>query len=43
MSEHVEFALAHPVYDPERHIIAGHSWWPERLISAVLTVNIGKE
>lgn len=43
MSQHVEFALAHPVFDPERQIIPGHYWLEERDVSACLTVNIGME
>lgn len=39
-----EFALAHPVFDPIRHIINGHFFWIEpRRISGCLTVNIGAE
>jgi hypothetical protein len=37
------FALAHPVYDPERQIVKGHFWQEERGISAGLTVNLGQE
>jgi hypothetical protein len=37
------FALAHPVFDPERQILHGHFWRHERLIGAGLTVNIGME
>ncbi len=43
MNAHAEFALAHPVFDPERQIIADHYWAEERSISACLTVNIGME
>lgn len=43
MNPQIEFALAHPVFDPEKHIVAGHRWWAERLVSACLTVNIGME
>lgn len=43
MNPHIAFALAHPVYDPERQILPPHSWWAERLVSACLTVNIGQE
>jgi hypothetical protein len=43
MNSQIEFALAHPVFDPERQIVRGHSWWAERLVSARLTVNIGME
>lgn len=40
---HALFALAHPVYDPEREIVPGHFWLVERDVSAGLTVNIGQE
>jgi hypothetical protein len=45
MKSQIAFALAHPVYDPERQILAGHSWWPDNSdrISACLTCNIGME
>lgn len=43
MKSQIEFALEHPVFDPEKQIISGHSWFVERLVSAVLTVNIGME
>jgi hypothetical protein len=43
MKSQIEFALAHPVFDPERQIIQGHSWSPVRYVSACLTVNIGME
>ena len=43
MKSQVEYALAHPVFDPERQIIAGHYWPEERGVSACLTVNIGME
>jgi hypothetical protein len=43
----VEFALAHPVFDPERQIVPGHFWrveWrPNWSITAGLTVDIGQE
>lgn len=42
MRSQIEFALAHPVFDPERQIIAGHFWRVDRL-SFGLTVNIGME
>jgi hypothetical protein len=38
---HAEFALAHPVFDPERQITMEHGWLVERDISAMLTCNIG--
>jgi hypothetical protein len=43
MSRQSEFALAHPVFDPDRQIIKGHCWLAERTVSACLTVNIGME
>jgi hypothetical protein len=43
MRSQVEFALAHPVYDPVRQIIVGHYWRADRDLSACLTVNIGQE
>lgn len=43
MNSQIEFALAHPVFDPEKQIVRGHTWWVERLVSACLTANIGME
>jgi hypothetical protein len=43
MNAHGMFALAHPVFDPERQITTGHYWAEERDVSACLTVNIGME
>lgn len=43
MDAHARFALAHPVYDPERQIIADHFWRSDRETSACLTVNLGME
>jgi hypothetical protein len=43
MKSQIEFALAHPVFDPERQIVIGHSWWAGDGVSACLTVNIGEE
>lgn len=40
---HANFALAHPVFDPDRQILSGHSWMHELPISACMTVNIGME
>lgn len=37
------FALAHPVYVPQRDMLPGHSWVAERAVTACLTVNIGEE
>ena len=43
MRSHVEFALAHPVFDPERQIVKGHNWIVDPTTTACLTVNIGME
>lgn len=44
MNPHVEFALAHPVFDPERDMAAGGFHWLEQPnVSVGLTVNIGME
>lgn len=43
MHKQIAYALAHPVFDPERQIVTGHFWLAERLVSAGLTVNIGQE
>lgn len=43
MNSHAEYALAHPVYDPDTQIVQGHFWRPDRFFSAGLTVNIGME
>lgn len=43
MNQHVIFALAHPVFDPERQIVPGHFWAVGGGVSAVLTCNIGME
>jgi hypothetical protein len=40
---HIDFALAHPVFDPETQIVSRHFWWAERTVSVGLTVNIGLE
>jgi hypothetical protein len=37
------FALAHPVFDPEKQITAGHYFKADKDVSACLTVNIGME
>jgi hypothetical protein len=40
----IEFALAHPVFDPVKQIVVGHWWWVDRgRVSACLTANIGIE
>jgi hypothetical protein len=39
----IEFALAHPVYDPTTQIVTGHRWWAASDVSACLTLNIGME
>ena len=41
MKSQIEFALAHPVFDPERQIVGGHFWRCASGMSAGLTVNIG--
>jgi hypothetical protein len=43
MHQQVAIALAAPVFDPERQITGAFFWYPERLISAGLTCNIGME
>lgn len=43
MISQADYALAHPVYDPERDITRGHYWLAAPRISACLTVNIGEE
>lgn len=43
MQSQVLFALAHPVFDPERQIVTGHYWRVDQRLSACLTVNIGME
>jgi hypothetical protein len=43
MHNQVSFALAHPVFNPERQIVKGHFWLAAPFISAGLTVNIGME
>jgi hypothetical protein len=42
MNTHAAYALAHPVFDPERQITTRHGWRQGRL-SFMLTVNIGLE
>jgi hypothetical protein len=42
MNQHIAYALAHPVFDPERQIVTGHFWRHGRF-SIGLTVNIGME
>jgi hypothetical protein len=41
MRSQIAFALAHPVFDPEKQIVVGHFWRAADDISAGLTVNIG--
>lgn len=43
MNLHIETALSHPVFDPERQIDGRFFWQPERAISVGLTCNIGME
>jgi hypothetical protein len=42
MNSHAAYALAHPVFNPERQITADHGWRQGRL-SFMLTVNLGLE
>ena len=41
MKSQIEFALAHPVFDPETQITTGHFWRASDNVSAGLTCNIG--
>jgi len=43
MRSQIEFALAHPVFDPRTQIVSGHYWRAGDTVSACLTVNIGME
>ena len=47
MHKQAVFALSHPVFDPERDMLRGHSWVVSRAgafaHTAMLTVNIGEE
>jgi len=43
MNGHVQFALAHPVFDPSTQIVPGHFWFVDRFVSMGLTVNLGLE
>lgn len=43
MNQHIAYALAHPVFDPEQQITLGHYWHPSPGIRACLTANIGME
>ena len=38
-----EFALAHPLFNPETQIMPGHHTLVDRLATVGLTVNIGME
>jgi hypothetical protein len=42
MRSQIEFALAHPVFDPDTQILPGHFWWTGDMTCG-LTVNIGLE
>jgi hypothetical protein len=42
MRSQIEFALAHPVFDPERQFLPGH-FWRTRDLTFGLTCNIGLE
>lgn len=41
MRSQIQFALAHPVFDPTTQIVMGHYWRAAHTISACLTANIG--
>lgn len=41
--KYARYALDHPVFDPVKQMGPQFGWRPERLISAMLTVNIGME
>lgn len=43
MHKQVIYALAHPVFDPDRQINHNFFWQADRLVTAGLTVNIGIE
>ena len=43
MNPKASYALAHPVYDPQRQITRGHTTLVDKGVSAGLTVNIGQE
>ena len=43
IARQVQIALSAPVFDPETQINSRFFWFPERLISAGLTCNIGME
>lgn len=43
MHRHALYALAHPVFDPERQLGPDFYWRPERNVSAGLSCNIGME
>jgi hypothetical protein len=43
MKSQIAYALAHPVYDPDKEITRGHYWVATDHISACLTANIGME
>ena len=40
---HIEYALAHPLFDPDTQIIPGHFWLVDQTLSVGLTCNIGME
>lgn len=42
MKSQIAYALAHPVFDPERQITSDH-FWPMNGLTFGLTVNIGTE
>ncbi len=43
MHKQAMYALAHPVFDPDKQITRENFWLVERDVSCGLTVNIGME
>lgn len=39
----MQVALSRPIFDPQTQIDGRYFWFPERLLSAGLTCNIGME
>jgi hypothetical protein len=43
MHAQARYALAHPIFNPDRDIVEGHYWLADDKITACLTANIGME
>lgn len=43
IDRHKALALADPTFDPDRQMRGQHAWWADRLMTAVLTCNVGME